>query len=127
MLCFTKDRDDETFDFRLDAVRAPQLHSGKRHYKGRKKGELRCHELGKNPGDAWDDITPVKANHLERTGHPVQMPLALAERVIHMTTQPGDLILGPFSGACITVVAARMLGRSAAGADLNAKYLGYGE
>jgi adenine-specific DNA-methyltransferase len=126
LLFFTKDRDDGSYPFYLDAIRVLQRHPGKRHYKGPRKGELSCHPLGKNPGDVWNDITPVKANHPERTGHPAQMPLALAERVIHMTTRPGDLVVDPFAGAGTTVVAARRLGRCAAGADLQADYLALG-
>ena len=126
LLWFTKDDADGRYVFDLNAVRVPQRYPGKRHYKGPKKGQLSGHPLGKSPGDVWDDITPVKANHRERTGHPAQMPLALAERAILMTTRTGDVVLDPFAGACTTVVAARRLGRSAAGADLSAEYLGYG-
>ncbi len=127
VLWFTKDRPDGGYLFDLDAVRVPQLHPRKRHFKGPKKGQLSCHPLGKNPGDVWTDICQVKANHRERTKHPAQMPLALAERVIQMTTGIGDLVVDPFAGACTTVVAARRLGRSAAGADLCAAYLAIGE
>jgi adenine-specific DNA-methyltransferase len=127
LLWFTKDRDDGSYLFDLDSVRVPQLHPGKRHYKGARRGELSGHILGKNPGDTWDDITPVKANHPERTGHPAQMPLALAERVIQMTSASGDLVVDPFAGACTTIIAAQRLGRFAAGADLSTTYLQYGE
>lgn len=127
LLWFTKEDADGDYHFDVDAVRVPQVHADKRHYKGPKRGELSCNPLGKNPGDVWDDITPVKANHPERTGHPAQMPLALAERVILMTTRPGDVLLDPFVGAGTTVVAAQRLGRQAAGADLNADYLAIGQ
>lgn len=126
LLWFTKDATDGSYHFDLNAVRVPQLYPGKRHYRGDKKGSLSGHPLGKSPGDTWDDITPVKANHRERTGHPAQMPLALAERVILMTTRTGDLILDPFMGSGTTVVAAQRLHRRSAGADLNETYLGYG-
>ena len=126
LLWCTKNSPEDRYVFDLDAVRVPQLYPGKRHYKGPKKGTISGHPLGKSVGDVWDDITPVKANHRERTGHPAQMPLALAERVILMTSRPGDLVLDPFAGACTTVVAARRLGRCAGGADLSAEYLGFG-
>jgi adenine-specific DNA-methyltransferase len=64
----------------------------------------------------------VKANHVEKTDHPCQFPIALAQRVIKATTSPGDLILDPYMGSCTTGAAAVLLGRTFVGAELNAKY-----
>jgi len=126
LVWFQRPSDAGAYPFYLDDVRVPQRYPAKRHYKGPHKGELSCHPLGKNPGDTWDDIPQVKASHVERTGHPAQMPLALAERAILMTTREGDLVVDPFAGACTTVVAARMHNRLAAGADLKDEYLALG-
>lgn len=126
VLWFTKDRPDGSYDFDLDAIRVPQLHPQKRRYKGPRKGELSCNPAGKNPGDVWD-FGQVKHGHPEKTGHPCQMPLALAERAVRMTTRENDVVLDPFAGSCTSVVAARLHGRRAAGADLDASYLRLGE
>jgi adenine-specific DNA-methyltransferase len=78
ILWFTKG-DDYHFD--LDAVRVPQKYPGKKHYKGPKHGKLSGNPLGKNPGDVWD-IPNVKAGHVEKTEHPSQFPVALAQRLV---------------------------------------------
>lgn len=95
VLWFTKGT-DYTFD--LDSVRVPQKYPGKRYYKGPKKGELSGNPLGKNPSDVWD-IPNVKANHIEKTEHPCQFPVALAQRLIRALTKPGELIVDPFLGS----------------------------
>lgn len=70
-------------------------------------------------GDAWNDIPAVQGQSKERTGYPTQKPLALLERIIRASSNPGDLILDPFCGCATTLVAARRLGRQWAGIDLS--------
>ena len=82
ILWYTKGQD---YFFDLDAVRIPQKYPGKRHYKGPRKGDFSGNPLGKNPGDIWEfgaiwDIPNVKANHVEKTDHPCQFPIALVRR-----------------------------------------------
>ena len=55
--------------------------------------------------------------------HPVQMPLALAERMILRGSDVGDLILDPFSGSGTTGVAAINNGRKYIGIEFDKKYL----
>lgn len=43
--------------------------------------------------------------------HPARMPRAVAELVIKLTTEPGDLVLDPFGGSGTTALAAEDLGR----------------
>jgi adenine-specific DNA-methyltransferase len=109
--------------FDLDAIRVPQKYPGKRHFKGPRAGRKSCHPLGKNPGDVWE-IPNVKAGHVERTGHPAQFPVGLAERLVLALTSPGDLVVDPFMGSGTTLVAAAMHGRRAAGCDAEPRYVG---
>lgn len=44
--------------------------------------------------------------------HPTEKPVPLIERLVEMSTDPGDLIVDPFSGSGSTTVAARNLGRN---------------
>ncbi|MBD0866456.1 MAG: HNH endonuclease, partial [Rhodobacteraceae bacterium] len=55
----------------------------------------------------------------ERTGYPTQKPLALLERVIRASSNPGDLVLDPFCGSATTLVAANRLQRDWVGIDLS--------
>ncbi len=111
----------EDYFFDLDAIRIPQKYPGKKYFKGPKAGKHSCNPLGKNPGDVW--IFPnVKSNHIEKTGHPCQFPIELAERLILSLTERQDLIVDPFMGAGSTLAAAILNGRRSAGAETVSKY-----
>lgn len=116
--------DDYTFN--LDPVRIPSQYPNKKHYKGPKKGQLSGNPLGKNPSDVWD-IPNVKHNHPEKTEHPCQFPVALAERLILALSNPGDLVFDPFAGVASTGVAAALHGRSFLGCDPVSKYVRIGQ
>lgn len=120
ILWFT--RDTEEYTFNLDPVRVPQKYPGKRHFKGPQKGKLSGNPRGKNPSDVWE-IPNVKANHVEKTEHPCQFPVALVERLILALTEEGDLVVDPYVGSGTTAVAAIRRGRRSAGADTEEKYL----
>lgn len=107
----------DRYTFNLDAVRVPSKYPGKKHYKGEKKGQFSSHPFGKNPEDIWDmdldvwDIPNVKGNHVEKTPHPCQYPVGLAERLILALTKPDALIFDPFFGVGTTGVAATLNNR----------------
>ena len=69
--------------------------------------------------DLWDDITPVLGK--ERIGYPTQKPLALLERIISASSNPGDVVLDPFCGCATACVAAERLGRRWVGIDISEK------
>jgi len=69
--------------------------------------------------DTWTDIGPIGAQARERTGYPTQKPLALLERIIKASSDPGDLVLDPFCGCATSLVAADRLQRQWAGIDLS--------
>lgn len=66
----------------------------------------------------------MKANHVEKTAHPCQFPIALAQRVIKATTKAGALVLDPYTGSGSTGAAAALLERHFVGAELDRKYYG---
>lgn len=118
ILWFTK---GENFEFNLDCVRVPQKYPGKRSYKGPNKGELSGNPLGKNPTDVWE-IPNVKAQHVEKTAHPCQFPVAIPQRLIRALTDDNALILDPFMGSGTTGVAAIVENRRFVGAELLSSY-----
>lgn len=76
-------------------------------------------EMPGNPiGNVWDDIPPIQAQAAERLGYPTQKPLALLERIIAASSNPGDLVLDPFCGCGTAVAAAQKLGRRWIGIDI---------
>jgi len=74
---------------------------------------------GRVVGDIWTDISPVGSSANERTGYPTQKPVALLERIIKASSNPGDVVLDPFCGSGTTLVAAQKLGRKWIGIDAN--------
>lgn len=111
--------DDYFFD--LDAVRVPQKYPGKRHFKGPKAGEYSGHPLGKNPGDVWE-IPNVKANHVEKTNHQCQFPIALVQRLVRALTPDDGVVLDPYLGVGSAACAAVLEGRQAVGCELDPEY-----
>ena len=76
-------------------------------------------QRGRPLGDVWGDISPINSQAQERLGYPTQKPLALLERIIEASSNPGDLVLDPFCGCATTLVAADRLQRKWAGIDLS--------
>lgn len=57
-------------------------------------------------GDVWVDIDRINQSAKERLGYPTQKPVALLERILSASSNPGDLVLDPFCGCGTTVHAA---------------------
>ena len=66
----------------------------------------------------WDDIPPLHNLSAERLGYPTQKPVALLERIIQASSNPGDVVLDPFCGCGTTIDAAEKLGRKWIGIDI---------
>src|SRR5437667_5332066 len=66
----------------------------------------------------WDDISALHSQAAERLGFPTQKPLALLERIISASSDPGDVVLDPFCGCGTTIHAAQKLGRRWIGIDI---------
>jgi len=120
------------FTFNADAIRVPSARQTT-------YADRRANPVGKLPDDTWvlrpqederffrpeDDtwyVARVCGTFKERGGHPCQMPLALLERIIRVSSKPGDLVLDPFAGSGTTLAAARKLGRDYLGIELSANY-----
>jgi site-specific DNA-methyltransferase (adenine-specific) len=68
--------------------------------------------------DVINDIAPINSQAAERLGYPTQKPLALLERIVQASSNPGDVVLDPFCGCGTTVGASEKLGRRWAGIDI---------
>lgn len=75
----------------------------------------------KVPGNVWD-FSRVRFRMEEYENHPTQKPEALLERIIRASSNPGDIVLDPFSGSFTTSAVAARLGRNSIGIDLNDEY-----
>ncbi len=75
-------------------------------------------QRGRPLTDVWTDIAPLNSQAQERLGYPTQKPLALLERIIAMSGNPGDVVLDPFCGCGTAIAAAQRLGRRWIGIDI---------
>lgn len=75
-------------------------------------------QKGKPLGDVWTDIPPINSQAKERLGYPTQKPLTLLERVLQLSSNPGDVVLDPFCGCGTTIAAAHKLNRRWIGIDI---------
>jgi len=67
--------------------------------------------------DIWTDIG-LGPTAGERLGYQTQKPLALLERIISASSNPGDVVLDPFCGCGTTIHAAQKLNRQWIGIDI---------
>ena len=105
------------YRFNRDAVLAP-FESGMTEWRYSRGGQAgKAMPKGKTPDDV---ILMPSLNTMdkERTGYPTQKPLALYERIIQASSNPGDIVLDPHCGCATTPVAAERLGRQWLGMDL---------
>lgn len=71
--------------------------------------------------DIWYDVHRIKHKR-DRDAHPCQLPVKLLERIISISSSPGDLVLDPFMGTGTTAFVAHKLGRHFAGIDIDMQY-----
>jgi site-specific DNA-methyltransferase (adenine-specific) len=124
--------DPRNCTFNADAVRVPSARQTT-------YADRRANPSGKLPDDTWvlrpqeDDrffgpgedtwyFSRVCGTFKERTGHPCQMPEAVLERIVRVSSNPGDLVLDPFAGSGTTLAVAKRLGRRFLGVELSADY-----
>ena len=124
--------DPKAFTFNAASVRVPSARQTT-------YADRRANPTGKLPDDTWvlrpqeDErfFTPdsdtwyvarVCGTFKERTPHPCQMPEAVLERILRVSSNPGDLVLDPFAGSGTTLAAAKGLGRRYLGIELSSEY-----
>jgi site-specific DNA-methyltransferase (adenine-specific) len=101
ILYYVKDRQNYTFN-REAIDRIPYMAPGLVSKEKVAKGKL--------PTDTWWH-TIVGTNSKEKTGYPTQKPLAIIERILAASSNPGDLVLDFFAGSGTTGAACLKLGR----------------
>ena len=103
----------EAYTFNVDAVREPYNQNTVKTFNSSPKagfGKMPDLERGKVPEDWW--YFPVVARlHNERTGYPTQKPVALLERIILASSNPGDIVADFFCGSGTTPFVAAQNGR----------------
>jgi DNA modification methylase len=124
--------DPKRFTFNPDGVRVPSARLTT-------YADRRANPVGKLPDDTWvlrpqdtDEhfrpdsdtwyVSRVCGTFKERTAHPCQMPEAVLERILRVSSNPGDVVLDPFAGSGTTLAVAKRLGRQYFGVELSEEY-----
>lgn len=124
ILRYTK---SDEYKFNVDEVRIPYsddvLDSSEsrydKSYRSNKTYEgNRPNPKGKHPEDWWMIQPLMPSDRRERLGYPTQKPLALLERIVLSSSDPGDVVLDPFCGCGTTIHSAQKLGREWIGIDI---------
>ena len=109
-------KDPKDFTFNDMAVRIPSARQTT-------YADKRANPKGKIPDDVWS-ISRVCGTFNERVQwHPCQMPEKVIERIVAVSSNPGDLVADPFSGSGTTCCVAARLGRQYFGVDISADYV----
>ncbi|OPX22389.1 MAG: site-specific DNA-methyltransferase [Planctomycetales bacterium 4484_123] len=109
-------KDPTGFTFNDMAVRVPSARQTT-------YADRRAHPAGKLPDDVWS-FSRLCGTFKERVGwHPCQMPEKVLERIVLACSNPGELVLDPFSGSGTTCVVAARLGRKYLGIDISEEYV----
>jgi DNA modification methylase len=98
----------------LDAAGLIIWSEGKRRPRFKMYRDRQTHALP----DVWVDVDVV-CDPKEVTGFETQKPVKLLERIVHVSSNPGDVVLDAFMGSGTTGVAAMGLGRSFVGIEQN--------
>lgn len=132
---FTKHETE--FCFNTEAIRVPSARQ-------LVYNDARANSQGRLPDDTWilrpQDLPGgfsaeedtwyfprVAGTFKERAGfHGCQMPEQLLGRIIRACSNPGELVLDPFSGSASTLVVAKKLGRKYLAFDISEEYIARG-
>ena len=123
LLMLTKHAQKYTFNHEEILVEART--GAKRKLIDYRKEPPRPYNSRKVPGNVWT-FPRVRFKMEEYENHPTQKPEALLERIIRVSSNPGDLVLDPFAGSFTTCAVAKRLERKSIGIEINEQYVKMG-
>lgn len=123
IMMLTKHAEKYTFNYREIMVEART--GAKRKLIDYRKEPPRPYNARKVPGNVWT-FPRVRFKMKEYENHPTQKPEALLDRIIRVSSNPGDTVLDPFAGSFTTCAVAKKLGRKSIGIEINEEYIKMG-
>ncbi|HPU62387.1 MAG TPA: DNA methyltransferase, partial [Bacillota bacterium] len=88
-----------------------------------KYGDARANPAGKLWDDVWEIPRLTDTCEERMPGFPTQIPLAITRAIVGCASEPGDLVIDPFSGSGSTGVAAIESGRKYVGIEKNEQFV----
>jgi len=114
ILFFTK---GSKFKFNIDKVR--EINDLKKWWMSYPE---RYNPQGKAPSNVWQHTTPLRGWGNGKQNHFCPIPFPLAEKIISIASDKGDVIFDPFAGSGSALALASIMGRRSYGTDINKVY-----
>ena len=114
ILFFTK---GSKFKFNIDRVR--EINDLKKWWMSYPE---RYNPQGKAPSNVWQYTTPIRGWGNGKQNHFCPIPFPLAEKIISIASDKGDVIFDPFAGSGSALALASIMGRRSYGTDINKAY-----
>jgi len=111
----------DEFKYNQDAVRIEDVEDFGRWWVDYPE---RYHPKGKLPDNVWEFPIPKQGEWGPKLNyHPSPFPEELVERIIKLSTDPGDIVLDPFAGVGSTLAVAKRLDRKPIGFEINQEFI----
>ena len=120
ILFCVKDKDNYTFN--ADEIKIEARTGSQRKLIDYRKATPSRYSSEKIPGNVWY-YPRVRYRMHEYENHPAQKPESLLERIILASSNPGDLVLDPFSGTFTTSAVGQRLQRKTIGIEREKEYI----
>lgn len=117
--------DPENYTFNADDIKVEARTGAQRKLIDYRKPVPTVYNSTKVPGNVWD-IPRVRYRMPEYEEHPTQKPVAMLERIVKPSSNPGDIVLDPFAGTFTTCFVAKALGRRSIGIELEEPFVKIG-
>ncbi len=117
--------DARSHTFNADDIKVEARTGAERRLIDYRKPVPAVYNSTKVPGNVWE-VSRVRYRMAEYEEHPTQKPVALLERIVRASSNPGDLVLDPFAGTFTTCFVAKELGRRSIGIEIEEPYVKIG-
>ncbi len=118
-------KDKNNYTFNADNILVEAKTGAQRRLIDYRKSEPAIYNTKKIPGNVWE-FPRVRYRMEEYENHPTQKPTALLERIILASSNPGEVVLDPFSGTFTTSFVAENLSRKSLGVEIEEEYVKIG-
>ena len=118
-------KDKNNYTFNAEEILVDAKTGAKRKLIDYRKDPPQIYNSKKVPGNAWE-FPRVRYRMDEYENHPPQKPIALLERIIKASSNPGETVLDPFAGSFTTAYVAQQLERKSISIELQEDYVKIG-